>query len=209
MPKRNTGGIVASALACLLAMNASSRAALIFSESFESPAANDAGGAGSAFYAVGSGNLKVYDELNYFNPATDGTQYLVTNPDNGPSGGTISWSFNVGVGLYTLTFDERDFNFFSTTVSLAVTVTAVTTGDLLSQTVNDNSNGAPTPIHVFNQTFTTSTAGIVTLQLTDTSASASGNSTDMIIDNIQVNGPPVPEPASVGVMTVAAALGLR
>ena len=179
------------------------RASMVFSESFESPTAGPSG------YSVGTGNLLVYGNPNYASPATAGTQFLVANPGNGPSGGSISWTFAVGVGTYTLTFDHLVYGFSTANQTLDVEVTSSSPGDLLNQTMIDNRIGIPSPILTFTQTFTTTGVGSVTLTLTDNTPSAAGNSSDLIVDNIQVNGPPAPEPTSIAILVSASGFLLR
>jgi len=60
-------------------------------------------------------------------------------------------------------------------------------------------------LHTYSTTFTTTSAGTVRLTLLDQTSAVSGR--DLLSDNIQVNGPAVPEPGML-VLLATGLLGL-
>lgn len=184
------------------------RADMVFLENFDSPALSNPSASSSTLgLASGSsGNLLVYGSGNYYNPFPSGAgQFLATNPQDNGSGGTVYWDFAAGVGQYTLTFDHKVFGAVGPQI-LAISVQAGATS-LLADVLTDSRSGAPTSALTYSNTFTTASAGMIRLTLTDTTANASHNSSDLLVDNIQVNGPPLPEPGTL-VLLGSGLLGL-
>src|SRR4051812_1514454 len=96
-----------------IATSTSIRAAVVYTNSFEvADGYPDPGGSFTTGGTGMAGTVALYDEGNYFNPATNGSQYLAFNYSSFGSGGSFT-SPNISTitgGGYVLKFDYGMFN---------------------------------------------------------------------------------------------------
>src|SRR5262249_55327952 len=124
---------------------------------------------------------------NYFNPATDGSQYLVFNYADLPSGGSFTTP-NINAakkGTYSLAFDYGNFGDCGTIQTLVVTVRdTITSSLLLNETINDSTPAIVGALSKYTFNFT-GQGNPISIKFLDTTANSFCS--DGILDNIRVS----------------------
>jgi hypothetical protein len=206
-----TARALLAVLAITSAFGSISRAAIMYSESFEGTLAGTLTGDNT--------QVSVQVDPAYLIQATDGTHFLALNPNptgnpndtaSDHTGGSFTSSnFNtLSGGTYTLTFDYGMFSnpgpqLLAVTVTDSVTLSVPLTQNLSDSTGSIAANGV---MSAYSFNFTGS-GNPVFVKFLDTTSNVHVN--DGLLDHIVVSGPPVPEPASLGLLGVVGLMAIR
>ncbi|MEO8614255.1 MAG: DUF642 domain-containing protein, partial [Luteolibacter sp.] len=134
-------------------------------------------------------------------PATDGATVIEFNSNNSANDGSLSQTFTTTAGTtYNVAFDMGVLAF--NTVQQSLKISAVGSSALGSQTFAMNGIGGGSVVWSARTFSFTANSAATTLTFSD--QSSTGNSLDLLLDNVRVNAVAVPNPGPVAETVVPA-----